>query len=180
MLNLLPETQQRTVAHTLILLAIQRLAAVIFIVASGLAIILLTARIILLHQFQAIAVESTFMTSNRVPSLQREVTQINEILNHLDAIQKNFHLTTPLIADLAARTPPTITLTRFHIEHGTQHITIEGMAETREALLAYVTQLKASPYLEQILNPLRNIVQAENENFVINAIVKPGSLTLIP
>lgn len=179
MLNLLPETQQRAVTHTLILLAIQRLAAVIFIVASSLAIILLSARIILLRQFQAIAAESTFITNNRVSSLQREVVQVNKILNQLDVIQKRFHLTTPLLADIATRTLPTIILTRVHIEHSTQHITIEGTAETRDALLAYVAQLENSSYLEQITNPLRNIVQAENENFVINAIVTPNSLELI-
>ena len=177
MLNLLPESQRRATEQTLVMLALQRFLAIIFLVATTVAIILLMSRLILVRQFEDLTLESTYIPTHR-PTFLDEVKEVRQALSRLDTVQQNFRLTSPLVADIAQRTNAGVTLTRFHSEFANDIITIDGQAATREALLTLITALNTSSYIDRVTNPLSNLLTEKDIPFSLTGTLKANSLTL--
>lgn len=178
-LNLLPQPQRTITERALVLLALQRTSAVLLLVVLVMATLLLVSRLILQRQFETIIAESTYLTGTH-STLTREIEEVNEGLRRLEKIQSSFVRMDTLIADVAARVPPEITLNRLHEEPSTRILTLAGEAKTRSSLLAFVEALEASPFLTKIKNPLENVLSEENLSFTLTATIREGTLSILP
>jgi Tfp pilus assembly protein PilN len=84
-------------------------------------------------------------------------------------IQNEFTLWSYFLEDLAANTPPDISLSFLKLNKEDGMIKLRGRAASREGLLLLKQNLENSNNFSNIDFPIKNILQQKNIDFEINA-----------
>jgi len=134
-------------------------------------VILLSAKIILQYKFdQTVAATSLVTKSGR--SYSTKVREINQKINFITQIQKEFINWSRVITDLAKQTTNDIVLYSIKINGESSDLAIRGHANQRDDLLNLKSSLEADKILGPIELPLENILLKEDINFEIKTKLK--------
>ncbi|PIR92616.1 hypothetical protein COU01_00770 [Candidatus Falkowbacteria bacterium CG10_big_fil_rev_8_21_14_0_10_44_15] len=143
-----------------------------FMIALLAAVILLTVIFVLakitLRNSLAKASE-TYYKSNHTFNLR--INQTNELLKFIKEIKMNNRALSPLLTDIAARTPANVKLSALEIDALNQKVALRGLSPTRAELLIFKDNLNKSTWFEPVDLPVQNLALKANIDFVINAVL---------
>lgn len=131
------------------------------------ATVLLIGRTIAEWNFARVVERSTLvLRAANAPSHEAQVT--NEVLLAMEEFQRTFTPWTVALTAITAQTPTGVTLTTVTINRESM-LRIEGVAATRDDLLAFQERLRELPYLSEVTIPFANLLLRERIDFSIDA-----------
>jgi hypothetical protein len=110
--------------------------------------------------------------SNYNASVNKNIKQINRILNQTRLAQSEYFLWSPFLIDFTNDVPNGVVLTGAFFDAKKKTINISGKAETRQDLLSFQDKLNSSPTLESVDIPLSQLTEKENVTFSLTAKIK--------
>jgi len=168
LLNLIPQQLKHEIKFKRFFVLLKKINYIVIIFTIVIAIIILTAKIILQNNFNKVVEQTTLITKNS-QSYNIKVKEINSKLDNVSQIQDSFVVWSNLIENLANVTPPGIHLASTKINMEKQIINITGIASERNDLLEFKQNMENLPNFYNVEYPLKNILQKENINFEIDA-----------
>ena len=168
LLNLIPQQLKREIKFRQFLALFKKINYIIIIFTIIIAIIILTAKIILRNNFNKVVAQTTLITKNS-QSYNIKVNDINSKLDSISQVQNNFIAWSNLIENLADITPSGINFISTKINKEKQIINIAGIAKTRNDLLEFKQNMENLPNVYDVKFPLKNILQKTNISFEISA-----------
>ncbi len=147
---------------------IKKINLTLIAITIVIAIILLSAKIILQLKFNQIVTQTTLVTKNN-QGYNNQVREINNKLNFVATIQDDFVPWSNLLKNLAEMTPADINFYYLKINGEEQSIKIKGKAKLRNSLLNFKNGMENSPAFKNIDFPIKNILEKENIDFEINS-----------
>lgn len=170
-LNLLSPEKRQHLKNIVLFQFIRGILEVLLIIACAAGIILLGARTILENYFSDLTSTIVFIQSQHVKT-NREVRDINAIINNLDSIQKDFKPITFLIPDIAVAVPTGVVLNTLQINPENKTITLSGEANTRDNLLRMEENIKKIGWIQSTDLPLSQLTKKDKIPFALSAIMK--------
>jgi len=170
-INLLSPEKRQHLKNMVFFQFIKGILEVLLIIACAAGIVLLGARTILENYFSDLTSTIVFIQSRHVKT-NREVRDINVILNNLDSIQKDFKPITALIPDIAGTIPMGVVLNTLQINPETKTITMSGEANTRDNLLRLEDNIKKIGWIQSTDLPLSQLTKKDEISFALSAIMK--------
>lgn len=171
-LNFLPAAEKKQRLLAVMLSVCNELLSVLLAVGLVAAVVLGIIRSVLSRVAtteQSAVHTSEEKVADKIRDLKREVTALQDL--------KSRELwVAPALADVLVRLPADITLTSLSLNHETKEAIVQGTAKTRDALLAFESSLRSSPYLVNVTIPLSSIARAANITFSITASLVPKAL----
>ena len=168
LLNLIPRQLKHEIKFKRFFILLKKINYIVIIFTIIMAIIILTAKIILQNNFNKVVEQTTLITKNS-QSYNIKVKKINSKLDNVSQIQDSFVIWSNLIENLANITPPGIHFASTKINIEKQTINITGIAIARNDLLEFKQNMENLPNFYDVQYPLKDILQKENINFEINA-----------
>ena len=130
------------------------------------AISLMAAKIILQNEFNKVVSETTLVTKNS-QSYAPKVREINTKINNAFQVQSDYINWSYLLTEITKIIPSDITLSYIKVEKNPPIIQIRGVADSRDGLLQFKEALEKSSYFTAISFPIKNILEKENIDFII-------------
>lgn len=178
MSNLLPYAEQKQI----IKMYRTRFVAVVFFALATLllmaSILIAPALVMSRDSENAIASRRDILASHETNTIERTLTQTIDDINMRLGV---FPLTAPSSPIVKSFIDPVLTaktsaihITQFGINTDPKNpsatvISISGVANTREDLLAYAALLQKVPEITNVLVPIESFLQGSNESFTITA-----------
>lgn len=97
--------------------------------------------------------------------VQQKISTFNQNLQNVARLQERHAAITPILVELSRTTPATVRLTTLRIIVADQSAQLAGIAQTRDALLAYQKALEESDLFLEVTSPLSNLTNRENVEF---------------
>lgn len=170
-LNLLaPEKKKRLVDVVRFLLS-KELVEIAILTACLTAIAHLAGWLILVQALQDLT-ESAFLINRAAPAASHDIRSFNKLFKDVATSAQGYTPLTPRLVELATSLPPTIKLTAVIVDHAGGTLLLNGVAQTRAALLEYENQLKQLAWLSDITEPPSLLFQKENIDFELKAQLK--------
>lgn len=167
-LNLVSAEQKKEIKLKHIYGLIKKINLTLIIITIVIAVVLLTAKILLQSKFNEIVEQTTLVTRTN-QGYNNNVREINNKLNYVAKIQDDFIPWSGLLTSLAETTPGDIKFYYFKIDAPAKTIKIKGKALRRGSLLNFKDKLANNPAFLEIDFPVKNILEKENIDFEINA-----------
>lgn len=167
-LNLVSSEQKKETKLRHIYGFIKTINLTLIVITIVIAIVLLTAKIILQAKFNEIVSQTTLVTKTN-QGYNNNIREINNKLNFIEKIQNEFIPWSNLLKILAELTPSGINLYYVKLDSLEQTIKIKGRAGLRSNLLVFKEALEATAYFREIEFPIKNILEKANIDFEINA-----------
>jgi len=174
-LNLISEDLKKEIKLRHLYLFIKKINLTLIIITIVVAIILLVAKTILQVKFNDIVSQTTLVTKSN-QGYNIKIRDINNRLNFVEKVQKDFIPWSNLLKAVADITPSDIGLNYLKINFIEQTIKIKGKAGLRQSLLDFKQKMEATTVFENIDFPIKNILEKENINFEINAKINLANL----
>jgi hypothetical protein len=146
---------------------LRRANYILIIITIFIAVVILTAKVILQNNFNKVTAETTLITKNS-QSFDERARKINSRLFILDDIQNDFVPWSMFMEDIARDIPSGIKLTLFEIEKENSLVKFRGKAETRDILITLKESLEKKQYLNKINFPVSSLLEKENINFSLD------------
>lgn len=170
-LNLLSPEKRQHLKNMVLFQFIKGILEILLIIACAAGIILLGARTILENYFSELTNTIVFMQSQHVKT-NREVRDINAIINNLYGIQKEFKPITTLIPDIAAAVPAGVVLNTMQVNPENKTITLSGEADTRDNLLRMEENIEKIEWVRSVDLPLSQLTKKDKIPFSLSAAMK--------
>lgn len=173
-LNFLPKESRKR------LVAISRLAWCANILRCGAIFMILFNTFLFLTYF--VLSEQNSMMAKRSDELTQnysyygdKVNDINKKVNAISQAGRNFALLTPRFWTLIEILPPDIQLKNINLSTSqTGSLTINGLAKTRESLIAFEQVLKTIPWITKTNLPTAQLLEKKDINFAIELTTAPA------
>lgn len=168
-LNLLPPERRAAKRSLRKLKATRRLAltlAVAAVVAAG--VVLSGERLLAVradHLLDKAAAAQARLPADEVRELDAAIKSINQKTKLLADLTPQDLAWGLLTADILNAVPPGITLTRLAVSQVDRSITLDGVAATREELLALKEAMVKARFMESFDTPLSDLTKRENIDF---------------
>lgn len=162
-LNLLPPAKKEALQKLSMLAYAQSMVLLFAAMAVLIVSFLIPFRLMLTTDFEAISDQSTPAQDEYTAALN-EIAAVNGLIARVDGIQQRWTPWSEVLAKLTALIPAKIHLDRIET-HPDGTITMSGVAETRNDLLALQAHLSDAPFLMNITSPLSNILQRTEVKF---------------
>ena len=170
-LNLLSPEKRQHLKNMVFFQFIKGILEILLIIACAAGIVLLGARTILENYFSGLTSTIAFIQSQHVKT-NREVRDINTVINNLDNIQKEFRPITPLIPDIAGAAPTGVVLNAMQINPENKTIFLGGEANTRDNLLRMEENIKKISWIQSTDLPLSQLTKKDKIQFSLSATMK--------
>jgi Tfp pilus assembly protein PilN len=144
----------------------------LFLALCVAGIILLFGQNILQNQFRDLS-SSLVVSESKYLQKNREVDSINNGIQRVQRIQKEFVLWSPMLHDFFNQIPPTIALGSVTFDRSANVLLLTGVASTRADLLLFKNTLTALPWISPFELPLSALVEKEQIHFSLTVPVKP-------
>ncbi|OIO16606.1 hypothetical protein COV56_01580 [Candidatus Kuenenbacteria bacterium CG11_big_fil_rev_8_21_14_0_20_37_9] len=102
-------------------------------------------------------------------SINSEIVAINQEMQHIDAVQKNFTKWSRVITNLMSIIPEGNTLHRANLDKKNNKIVINGLSKTRDTFLKLKEALEKSDLITDLNSPISNILYQTDINFTLEA-----------
>lgn len=173
-LNLLSPDRKKALRARVTFAMLERLmiaAAAALLTAS---ILLLLVKIRLTRNLGE--VQERQILSTEYVTANNSIRQLNALINRVDALQKLAISPSSLILDVARRTPAGVTVTGLDFDVKSESMRLNGIAATREDLLAYETAVRESPFVKKLDSPISNLFQKANIAFQFKIVLDVPAL----
>lgn len=163
-ISLLPKNKKDKLDQLVKFIFFKELLEIILLVVALLSIILLWGWHTIQQQFNNLS-ESAMLVNKEFSHYNQEIRKVNLLFKNFSATNKNYSPLSPKLIDLATKLPPDIRITSLSLRREDGTFVLSGIAKTREALLAYQTNLNKIEWLSQLQTPNSQLFQKENINF---------------
>jgi len=167
-LNIIPKPLKYEIRMQVNFIRIKNLLAILLLLVLLYSITFVVSRLILeLHAIRTIyeTITTTITKDNR----SKQVRTINNDIDLVNDIQADSVEWSYFLEMLMKKIPADITLNRITANKNTNIIILAGTAGTRDSLLDLKELLEATPELNNVELPIKNLLQKENINFEISA-----------
>ncbi len=154
-LNLLPPNKQQAVTRTQILGVMADFLLGTFLASAALGMVLLLGRLLLQSDLIRIVRDYNLLTANQ-PPVNREVQNLNRLIDQATLLQKNFWPILPVLTQLEKTLGGDILLKNIEITR--DQLTLTALAPSREAALAWQDRLQKIPGWKHLALPLADLV----------------------
>lgn len=163
-LNLLPVAKKLNLNYIANFLFARRLLELVVLIVTILAGLLVWSWLFLQDNYASLA--QTLAAVDREYSGQnQEIKNINLLIKNINFSSKNFVPLSPRIKEFAAILPANIKINYIHLDRVGQLLTINGTAQTRDALLNFQSVLNKIDWISQVETPASQLFQKDNINF---------------
>ncbi len=176
-LNLLPEANKTKLQKEYYYLLLHTLSGILFVAVSVAAIVLVTARAILVTEFQKIK-NDTSLVKNEHQSLEVQIDAVNKTIANVDKVQLNFSKWSRVLTNLNNLLPSGITVNYLLVSQDTRNFRLTGIARDREVLLAAKDKLEQSGLFEKLQAPLSNFLTPTGAEFQFTGQLKAGAFLM--
>jgi len=170
-LNLLPPKQKQSLRTALAMAFVQSLAMFVAVVILIVAGTLFSLRLLLAGEVQYLAEQST-ATSGEHQALTKQMQSINDYIYRVQDTHDQFIDWSAVLESLGHSAPKGIRFEGISISPD-MSLTVEGVADTRDDVLAMEQQLNDYEHFIEVNSPLSNILQKENLRFEFQMIYVP-------
>ena len=141
---------------------------VLILLIIFLAIVILTAKIIMQNNFNKVIEETTLISrTGEVKNVR--IKEINSQIGHVESIQSGFHPWSFVLEEIARFANNEIVFSSIKINAETMQLDLSGHSLTRQSLLDLKDGLEESEYFTNLEFPLKNILEKGDINFNIKA-----------
>lgn len=163
-LNLLPPVKKEALRLGLVLAYAQTMVFLFFIVTVFAAVALVYVKIMVSDIGRDLERQSASLGGEETAAVTSDIKQINDFLNDVDKLEKQFEPWSVFFERLTPLIPPGTQLTRIRIDESGR-IFLSGVAPTRNDALELLRRLKEAPFVTDVVSPLSNILQKQQVNF---------------
>lgn len=168
-LNLLPPERRHQFEQLLLFSALRRMLIIIGVTIAVASVALAGAKFLLSRELQR-QHNATILAQERVTaigggSLDQQIRQFNVQLSTVSNLQKEAQPWTQMLHDFFGTVPAGIRLTQIDIDGKQKTITVRGMADLRDDLLAWQQRIAASQRFQNPTTPISNLLQREHIAF---------------
>ncbi len=167
-LNLLPPKHKIQVKQTSICIAIENLVAITLIFLIIVSISILISKVKLQDNYYGL-IARTSLSLSETHKLERDVKEINQKLRTVGEIQDQYTKWSTFMIDLNKIIPDNIQLNLLSINKKERRFALEGIAKTRNDLLAFKKILQNFSYLSNIDLPTSSLLKKNDVNFALTA-----------
>lgn len=173
LLNLLPPEKKKLLNRLYLALYLRIIIEILLLYSLIIAISLILANYLLQSSLTSIQVQTTALDPI-YSKINQEIKTANQQLKNVDLAQQAWQPWGPRLAQLFATTSSSISLSTLNLSADRQILLLQGLAKTREALLAFKEQLAQLPWLEEFEIPVSSLTLKENVPFTLTAKLKPS------
>lgn len=101
-------------------------------------------------------------TENIIPIVEK----LNVKISLLSSGQKNIEEKSAIIKSILEEKTSKIKINDFFLEKG--KVSIQGLSDSREDLLAFIASLKNKKYFKKVESPVSNLIKEKNIEFIIS------------
>lgn len=170
-INLLSPEKRQHLKSMVFFQFIKGILEILLIIACVAGIVLLGAKTILENYFSDLTSTIVFIQSQHVKT-NREVRDINAVINNLYIIQNDFKPITSFIPDIAEAVPAGVVLNTMQINPENNTITLSGEANTRDNLLRMEENIKKINWIQSTDLPLSQLTKKDKIPFSLSAAMK--------
>lgn len=172
-LNLIPPVYKEHLRLQRAFSLVKKFLGIVILYTIFLAIVMLVARLILENNFQRIVSETTLVTKeNR--KIEQQIVKMNKQIGAAKSIQKSTIPWADFMIAFGGLVPDKVVINSLKFESAAgNRSTINGHADTREALLAFEKRLKETPYFEKVDLPFKNKQEKSDIYFTITVTINP-------
>lgn len=170
-LNLLPPNKKQRTQLLIKFIFSKHLLELTILMSAITAIILIWSWFILLESFINIAANTTTLNAQHL-TYNQEIKRVNKIIRDVNDASGNYTTFSPRLLEIFNNLPADIKLTELRLNRVNNTITINGIAKTREDLLAYQEKLARIPWITKPETPISKLFQKENITFEFNTKLK--------
>lgn len=172
-LNLIPPTYKDRLRLQRVYSLIKKFLGIVILYTIFLAITMLIARFILENNFQRIVSETTLVTKENRKT-EQQISKMNKQIAAAKSIEKKSTPWAEFILALSMLVPDGVVVNSLNFKSTAgNRSTINGHADTRDALLAFEKRLKETPFVENVDLPFKNKQEKNDINFTITLTIKP-------
>jgi len=165
-LNLVSQQLKQEIKLRHIYEMLKKVNGILIVITVFIAIIILSAKVILQNNFNRIVEQTTLITRSS-QGHNAKIREVNARLNYVDDIQNNFIAWSYLLEDIAGSVDDNIKFNLIKVNKEEEEIILKGVARSRNNLLALKEGLEDSEIFANIDFPIKNILEKEDINFEI-------------
>jgi Tfp pilus assembly protein PilN len=170
-LDLLSPQKKQHVRQLLKFQYVKSTGEIFLILVSIMAMALLASQVMLEEHFSSLTSGASSIANEQGPA-RRQIRLINKLLRDTNTVQKEFIPWSMRMVDIASSTPKEIVLTSVTFTESNKNVSLSGIAQTRESLLAYEQILETLSFMGNVETPLSGLTQKENITFTITGKMK--------
>lgn len=170
-LNLLSSAKQQRIKNMIYMQTVTLLLQVVLIGVVLIAMAMLGSRAFLEVHFSQINSAPLNATKSFV-GIKQQVTQANERIALVAAIQKQYHSFHTTLLEIISIIPNTIVLNSLTIQETNNTMTMSGLAQTRDDLLALQQSLEQLPFVSSVTFPTSLLSEREQIAFTFDIRLK--------
>jgi len=176
-LNLVSKELKKEIELRHIYAVLKRANFILIIITVVVAIIMLTAKILLKNNFNRIVEETTLITKNSL-GLNSKIREINDRLNYASVIQSDYIPWSFLLEDFYKNADDNISFNLIKLDKESGELFLRGVAKSRSSLLSLKNKIEKLPAFIELDFPIQNILEKENIDFNINAKLNLAAIKL--
>ena len=128
------------------------------------AIFMVWSWLVLQDGFANLATASTTV-NKEYATYNKDIKEINSMVRNVNNSSKEFQPMSPYFLELASNLPDNIKLQSILLDRPNKNLELQGVAKTRDDLLAYQKSLKKIKWLGEVGAPASKLFQKENITF---------------
>lgn len=169
-LNIIPDELKNEIRLNEHYLFYKKIMGSLLLMTILFSIALFSAKIILAAQQSDTDQQNTIVTKN-TENYSKQINEINIQIKEIKNIQKNDVNWTDFFLRLGDFVGNEIKITRLYANKSDNMLKINGLAKTRDDLLALKSALEKSGYFSNINLPISSLLERDNINFEINTTI---------
>ncbi len=170
-INVLSDTKKTHLKRLALFTYLKTSCALVFSIVAILAAILLIAQSFFIN-YQAALTVSMLSQKNSYHTDTKHIVDINNQIQTVDEIQKQFILWSPRIHEIFNILPEGVEVSSVIFDRDSHTFSLAGVAENRDTLARCEKAVKSLPSLEAVTIPEGELTRKENIPFTITAILK--------
>lgn len=174
-LNLVSPEQKKYLHYEFIYLSLRGVITMILIFTIIVSAMFISARLMLEDHYASLLAQTT-LVNQRSFGIDNEITQINESLKNISEIQRGFVKWSNLVIDFTRAVPSGVSISSLSLDKNLQSLSLNGTATTRDNFLKFQENLKKLTYLNEVNNPIINLLLRENLDFQFTAQINLNKL----
>ena len=123
-----------------------------------------------------LAAEEEALKRKEITSVEAAIDTVNAKLSILEKNESRRYLFSSILSPLVNQVFPGVKISSIELRRGADNgfmLALQGTADTRDNLLAYINRLKASREISSLDAPISNVLKENNISFYVEASLKP-------
>lgn len=166
--NLLSPEKRHHVRHMGTLQFFKSILEIGLVMLSIVSMILVGGWWILQQHFRDLTAQLATVADTYAKSNQR-IHEINVVIQQAGDLQDRYRLWTPLVTELANTLPDGVSLSQLVVNAGNNSVGFVGVADTRDDLLLFETEIESLSFVGEISIPLSQLAEKEHISFSLLA-----------